>query len=305
MNGCNGTAKKPQREQPAYDAEAYANSVVNGCFNLISPTLEFYNTTFESDFMGNCRSDRERTPYEQQQFLDVGCGCGRVTKELLWPSCPKNIRRIVGVDICANMVSYARKHSAHPKIIYEQLDIAGDISNFLQEFGTFDRIYCFNSLNRVKEQATAWKNISSLLKPGGECLLFYSAWYATPDIWRALAKREKWSRFSELWESMIPATQDMDSTEERLKYARTLADNVGLVLRSCEMTNLQPAPQEYEDMLAALIPGLQSLSPAEQEMLTRDAREEMQKWLKTHNTSVLVQDFAIHALKPALQSAAN
>ncbi|KAH9380000.1 hypothetical protein HPB48_001395 [Haemaphysalis longicornis] len=151
---------------------AYANSVVNGCFKDISPTLQFYNTTFESDFMGNSRSVRERTPYEQQQFLDVGCGCGRVAKELLWPSCPKNIRRIVGVDICANMVSYARKHSAHPKIIYEQLDIAGDISNFLQEFRTFDRIYCFNSLNRVKEQATAWKNISSLLKPGGECLLF-------------------------------------------------------------------------------------------------------------------------------------
>ncbi|XP_077531098.1 juvenile hormone acid O-methyltransferase-like [Haemaphysalis longicornis] len=255
--------------------------------------------------MENSRSVGERTPYEQQQFLDVGCGCGRVTKELLWPSCPKNIRRIVGVDICANMVSYARKHSAHPKIFYEQLDIAGDISNFLHEFGTFHRVYSFNSLNRVKEQAMAWKNISSLLKPGGECLLFYSAWYATPDIWRELAKREKWRRFSELWESMIPATQDMDSTEERLKYARSLADNVGLVLRSCEMTNLHPAPQQYEDVLAALIPGLQSLAPAEQEMLTRDAREEMQKWLKTHNTSVLVQDFAIHALKPALQSAAK
>lgn len=304
MNTTNGTLKNAQREQPAYDAEAYANSVVNGCFDLISPTLKFYNTTFESDLMGNSSSIRERTPYEQQQFLDIGCGCGRVTKELLWPSCPPNIRRIVAVDICSNMVSHARKHSSHPKIVYEQLDIVGDVSKFLQKFGTFDRVYCFNSLNRVKEQFTAWNNISTLLKPGGECLLFYSAWYATPDIWRALAKKEKWSRFSELWESMIPATQDMSGTEERLKYARTLAAKVGLELRSCEMTNLRPPPQEYEDMLAALIPGLQSLEPAERDMLIKDAREETQNWFKKHNTTVLAQDFAIHAMKPVQKSSA-
>ncbi|KAH8030728.1 hypothetical protein HPB51_011528 [Rhipicephalus microplus] len=95
------------------------------------------------------------------------------------------------------MVSFAREHNAHPKLAYEQLDITGDVSQLLEKYGPFDRLYVFNSLNRVKDQAAAWRNMQKLLKPGGECLLFYCAWYMTPDIWRALAKKDRWSRFAE------------------------------------------------------------------------------------------------------------
>ncbi|KAL1417983.1 hypothetical protein MTO96_005970 [Rhipicephalus appendiculatus] len=87
------------------------------------------------------------------------------------------------------MVSFAREHNAHPKLAYEQLDITEDVSVLLEKYGPFDRLYAFNSLNRVKNQAAAWRNMQTLLKPGGECLLFYCAWYMTPEIWRALGQK--------------------------------------------------------------------------------------------------------------------
>ncbi|KAH7939615.1 hypothetical protein HPB52_015026 [Rhipicephalus sanguineus] len=151
-----------------------------------------FNNALDEDVLNE--SPTSRWP---RQFLDVGSGCGRVTLNVILPNVPDDVEKIVGVDICENMVSYARQNNSHPRIVYEKLDIRGDVSEFLELYGPFDRIYGFNSLNRVKEQSKAWNNMAKLLKPGGECLLFYSAWYSTPDVWRALALKERWSGFAE------------------------------------------------------------------------------------------------------------
>ncbi|KAL1462027.1 hypothetical protein MTO96_043262 [Rhipicephalus appendiculatus] len=203
------------------------------------------------------------------------------------------------------MVSFAREHNAHPKLAYEQLDITGDVSQLLEKYGRFDRLYVFNSLNRVKDQATAWRNIENLLKPGGECLLFYCAWYMTPVIWRALARKDRWSKFAELWESLIPITQDMESTEERLKYVRSLADETGLELRSCEIAHIYLPIQDYAALLTPVTPGIQSLTDAERQVLKKDTEEEIQKWQASRKNSPLTDNYIIHAVKPRIQEHAR
>ncbi|XP_037580413.2 juvenile hormone acid O-methyltransferase [Dermacentor silvarum] len=218
--------------------------------------------------------------------------------KILLPNVPDNVERIVGVDVCANMVSYAREHNSHPKLAYEQLDITGDVSEFLSLYGPFDRLYCFNSLNRVKDQLTAWRNMAKLLKPGGECLLFYGAWYVTPEIWRALAKKERWSRFAELWEGLIPPSQDIGSTDERLNYVRSLAKDVGLELRSCEMAHIYLPMQQWSGMLTALIPGNKTLTAEERHVLVQDANEELHNWLQGRQNPLLADNYVIHGIKP-------
>nr|XP_054933934.1 juvenile hormone acid O-methyltransferase-like [Dermacentor andersoni] len=217
--------------------------------------------------------------------------------KILLPNVPDNVEKIVGADVCPNMVSYAREHSSHPKLAFEQLDITGDVSEFLRLYGPFDRLYCFNSLNRVKDQPKAWSNMAKLLKPGGECLLFYGAWYVTPEIWRALARKERWSRFAELWEGLIPPSQDMGSTEERLNYVQSLAKDVGLELRSCEMAHISLALQEWSGMLTALIPGNNALSAEEKHDLFKDANEELQHWLRGRKNPRLADNYVIHGIK--------
>ncbi|KAH6923939.1 hypothetical protein HPB50_009576 [Hyalomma asiaticum] len=290
---------QPNSEKPEYDADMYSQNVA-GCFPPILKLLAYYDMTFDyalCDEYGN----ENQSPRGTRQFLDVGSGCGQVTLKALLPSVPEDVGKIVGVDACANMVSYARQHSSHPRILYEQLDITGDVSGFLASYGPFDRIYSFNCLNRVREQPKAWSNVAKLLKPGGDCLLFYAAHCVTPDIWRALAKKKRWSRFAERWEQLITPTQDMRSTEERLNYVKSLAKEVGLELRSCEMAANYIPVQDRSGMLTALIPGNTTLTAEERQLLFQDANEEFQNWLQARPRPRLADNYVIHAIKPMKQ----
>lgn len=294
---------KADCQQPGYDAELYSDAVAYS-FPLLKNLLNVYNMTFKAAPEESCEVDGTGT-LEAFQFLDIGCGCGSVTRKILLPSSPDSVHRIVGIDICSNMVAFAREHNAHPKLAYEELDITEDVSQLLEKYGLFDRLYVFNSLNRVKDQAAAWRNMQKLLKPGGECLLFYCAWYMTPDIWRALAKKDRWNKFAQLWESMVPMTQDMQSTDERLKYVRSLAEKIGFELRSCEIAHLYLPMDDYAALLTPVIPGIQSLTPAERQMLRKDTEEEIEKWQATHKNSPLTDNYIIHAVKPAIEEPAN
>ncbi|KAH6923937.1 hypothetical protein HPB50_009574 [Hyalomma asiaticum] len=270
---------------------------IAGCFPPILKLLAYYNMTFDYalvDGSGN-ESPSSRGP---RQFLDVGSGCGQVTLKVLLPTVPEDVEKIVGVDACENMVSYARQHSSDPRISYEQLDIAGDVSGFLALYGPFDRIYSFNCLHRVREQPKAWSNMAKLLKPGGEWLLFYPAHNIIPDVWRALAKKKRWSRFAEWWEELISPTHDMRSTEERLNYVKSLAKQVGLELRSCEMFLNDIPVQARSGILAALIPGNNTLDAEERRLLFEDATEELQNFLRLRPRARCTDNFVIHAIKP-------
>ncbi|KAH6923940.1 hypothetical protein HPB50_009577 [Hyalomma asiaticum] len=282
--------------KPAYDADMYSKNVV--CyFPTMTKLLKCFNMMFDNAVETDSFNESQSSG-GPRKFLDVGSGCGHVTLKIILPNVPDDVEKIVGVDVCENMLSYARKYSSHPRIAYEHLDITGDVSEFLAKYGTFDRLYAFNSLNRVKDQLTAWRNMAKLLKPGGECLLFYSAWYSTPEIWRALAQKKNWSRFTEMWESLIPPTQDMQNTDERLSYARSLAKDAGIELRSCEMAGVYMPVQEWSGMLTALIPGNDTLATEERQLLFQDANDELQKWLRGRHNPRMADNYVIHGVKP-------
>nr|XP_054934038.1 uncharacterized protein LOC126543566 [Dermacentor andersoni] len=136
-------------------------------------------------------------PDESQQFLDVGCGIGDLTRDELLPRCLP-CRRIVAVDLSTEMVEHAARHSRHEKIEYGKLDIVSeeDVGGFIDEHGLFDRVYSFNTLSWVRDQAAALKNVARLLKPRGECLLVFPASLEPLDVNRNVAKLERWSKYS-------------------------------------------------------------------------------------------------------------
>ncbi|KAH6924492.1 hypothetical protein HPB50_018955 [Hyalomma asiaticum] len=81
-----------------------------------------------------CQLTFTTKPESSQQFLDVGCGPGDFTRDVLLPHCLP-CRRIVGVDFSREMIEYARSNSAHEKIDFAVVDLASDVSQFLDEFG--------------------------------------------------------------------------------------------------------------------------------------------------------------------------
>jgi juvenile hormone acid methyltransferase len=85
--------------------------------------------------------------------LDVGCGPGGVTTQVLMPRLPADFGLLVGADLSADMIQYASNTYTHPKLKFTQFDLAKDIENTsqLQPSG-FDKIFSFFCLNWIPDQ---------------------------------------------------------------------------------------------------------------------------------------------------------
>lgn len=114
----------------------------------------------------NWRSDKK------DSLLDIGCAGGDITIENVQKIMPITFSRLVGVDINENMINYANETFGSSNISFSVLDIGGDITEFLRVNEPFDHITSLNCLHLVPDQKLAIENISKLLTPNGNCLLY-------------------------------------------------------------------------------------------------------------------------------------
>ncbi|XP_075724432.1 juvenile hormone acid O-methyltransferase-like isoform X2 [Rhipicephalus microplus] len=142
---------------------------------------------------------------ENQQFLDIGCGTGRLTAECLLPRCPP-CRRLVAVDKSSAMLKFAAKNYPHPKIVYLALDIVQDVEEFKREQGQFQRVYSFLTLHWMLDQRRCLSNIERLMAPGGECFLLFKRSVHFFALFEAMISSQRWSKYSQVLEDMTPAT---------------------------------------------------------------------------------------------------
>jgi len=76
------------------------------------------------------------------RVLDLGCGPGGVTTEVLMPRLPADFGLLVGADLSADMIQYATETYPHPKLRFTQFDLGKDMGNNseLRPSG-FDKIF--------------------------------------------------------------------------------------------------------------------------------------------------------------------
>ncbi|CAN7938359.1 unnamed protein product, partial [Ixodes hexagonus] len=189
-----------------------------------------------------------RAPDAQQQFLDLGCGTGDFTLQELLPR-SQTCRRIVAVDSSPQMVQFAENNFSHPQVIYDLLDIRNDVSEFVKKYGRFERLYSFNVLHWVKDQYTAFKNISDLMTPDGECLLTFAARLPSYDIWRRMVNMDRWKTFSELIESFIPPTNDMADRAALISHILNVLKHAGLTPRTCEVMRITQSATNIDKII--------------------------------------------------------
>ncbi|KAG0424957.1 hypothetical protein HPB47_027849 [Ixodes persulcatus] len=174
-------------------------------------------------------------PTEDQQFLDLGCGPGKITRDVLLPQCPP-CRRLVAVDSSEDMLRYARERFSHPKVCYDTLDIVSDdLSDFVGRYGLFDRVYALNLLNWLKDQEQALKHIAKLMKPGGEALITFNASNPQMRFRKKLAAMPRWSKYAKICESCTPPTVDLAGKEALVSYVRIILKNANLTPSMCEV----------------------------------------------------------------------
>uniref|UniRef100_A0A023G764 Putative juvenile hormone acid methyltransferase n=1 Tax=Amblyomma triste TaxID=251400 RepID=A0A023G764_AMBTT len=238
----------------------------------------------------------------QQQFLDIGCGTGDITREHILPRCPP-CRRIVATDFSTKMLEYARQNFPHPKIEYKHLDIGMEVEQFLAEHGTFQRVYSLRTLHWVKDQAKAFANISRLMSSGGECLMLFLGRCDVFDFIRRMAKMEPWTKYSDVSEGAVPKTHDVTDAAELKSYVENLVHSAGLTLVTLDIWQRESSFLDTEKAVEIFLmsnPVLPILPEEEKEAFIADARKHVPAWRCAYheNNPLPFASFVVHAFKP-------
>jgi juvenile hormone acid methyltransferase len=86
------------------------------------------------------------------RVLDLGCGPGDVTAEVLMPRLPADFSVLVGADLSAEMIQYASENYTHPKLRFIQFDLLKDLGNISQLLPSdFDKIFSFFLLHWIPD----------------------------------------------------------------------------------------------------------------------------------------------------------
>lgn len=78
----------------------------------------------------------------KENCIDVGCGEGTLTRQVLYPYIQNHIHKLEAIDNLDGMIQFAREHNSHEKIEYHTMDILNDrmIKNMLNQF---DHLFSF------------------------------------------------------------------------------------------------------------------------------------------------------------------
>ncbi|GFW98483.1 juvenile hormone acid O-methyltransferase [Trichonephila clavipes] len=176
---------------------------------------------------------KQMSPEDTDIVLDIGCGTGDVTTKILGPTLGR-FELLLGVDKSRDMVEYAQQHYNVDNIFYEVLDIAGDVSDFKEEWGTFTKVFSFYCLHWVKNLRRALRNIQSLMKNGGETLLVFVAQCPVFEMYERMADDGKWKAYMQDVNDFIPVTQHL--AQPSFVFSQMM-EEAGITAINCSTTN--------------------------------------------------------------------
>lgn len=80
------------------------------------------------------------------RVMDIGCGPGDITTQILLPKLPESLRELVGTDLSPKMIKYAQIHHKHSRVSYDILDIGTKMlpPAYYERFDHIFSIYCLN-----------------------------------------------------------------------------------------------------------------------------------------------------------------
>ncbi|XP_023217903.1 uncharacterized protein LOC111620237 [Centruroides sculpturatus] len=149
-------------------------------------------------------------------ILDIGCGPGRVTKDILLPKCPK-LKKLVAIDVDPSSIEYARKTYFDEKIEYKTQDILKGMD--LEETRKYDKIVSFFTFHLIHDFKKLFSVLSSILKPGGFFFFIIVTKAHMFTFMRELEAIEEWSKYIKTEEllSLIPPTVNWEDAETEFK----------------------------------------------------------------------------------------
>lgn len=102
---------------------------------------------------------------KRKRILDAGCGNGRIT--LLLSTLANSEASVTGIDLTSHDVAKKNVSELKNVSIYQK-----DLLEDLSDLGSFDFIYCQEVLHHTSDPLRAFKNLLSILEPGGEIAIY-------------------------------------------------------------------------------------------------------------------------------------
>ncbi|CAB3362193.1 Hypothetical predicted protein [Cloeon dipterum] len=207
---------------------------------------------------------------DECDVLDVGCGSGDVTSQLLLPAL-KSYSSLTGVDVSQQMVKYAMSKYQQPNVTFRYLDIVAPDFRPRDLFPRgFHKVFSFYCLHWISDQKLAFSNLSELLLPGGELLVVFLASAPLFTIYERLAKDSTWSRYMKDVSKFVSPYQHVANPEDELKSH--LLDS-GLQVKDCKCI-LQhfsyPSAVALKNAIKAVNPFLDRIPKDQQEDYLND-----------------------------------
>lgn len=152
---------------------------------------------------------------ENEKVLDIGCGPGDVTTEMILPLLPKDAT-LVGIDINEEMVNYARQHYLDPRLMFKAVDFQTDnILDYLPK-ASFSKIFSFYCLHWLKNQKQAMKNLSTLLCDGGESLMILMESTNCFRLYETLSQMNEWKMYMKDVDNYISPYHNVPDPKKKL-----------------------------------------------------------------------------------------
>ncbi|XP_065290223.1 juvenile hormone acid O-methyltransferase-like isoform X1 [Dermacentor albipictus] len=241
-------------------------------------------------------------------FLDIGCGDGNFTRRHLLPRGQHQCRKLVAADNSTAMLEYARSHHMHEMIDHVLFDIVNDdVNKFLNEHGPFARVYSFNMLHWVKDQAQAMKNIEKMIAPGGECFVTFEHCIPMFEVAIALAESARWKQYAQVLLDKVPITARSTDMGLMRSHLLHIVNETALKPLACEVLRLpvvnMPDLKDATDRIVSYNPIYPHLNDEDKEELitsTADILAKRAQGIAEGRISNHRFTYVIHAYKTAL-----
>lgn len=183
--------------------------------------------------------------------LDIGCGQGRATRELLLPKCKKK-SKILATDAFAEMVEYGDKNYPHERIEYKVQDFMADLPTEWK--GKFGKVFSFFAFNYMRDFKELFTRIHDVLQPGGEFSFISVATDPAFKVYREIAASEKWSSYIKNVDNGVPPTQDWDDICEEFKKLAEQCNLEPIRVRLQYSENPYPDMKAYMSFFKSVLP---------------------------------------------------
>lgn len=218
-----------------------------------------------------CLGTKMRETTSWDQFLDLGCGAGELTRCIVKEFGGRH-RVVVATERSPDVVKVLRRNAAQRDILYEVLDVeGGNVDEALASWGPFRRIFSLYHLESVQDKQRALNNIRRLLwDEGGELFLMFRVHSNLKALYKMLAEEGRWTDVAADYKAFHPK---LPTGEKCSAIVCKMMENAGFQVKQSKLleTNWRLSGTEnLEDLIRGTCPVMHRVPAEQREEFVRD-----------------------------------